>query len=99
MVEADLGAYQAAANPHDRHNSYYSLVMSFRKTMSGGVDPTNPLDRKFMDDIAGAINRREVAEKPYDEESVAYMNFLASWRGKLARTFSSRARSDWNQSP
>lgn len=23
------------------------------------IDPTNPLDRTFMDEIAGAINRRE----------------------------------------
>ena len=48
--------------------------------MSGGVDPTNPLDRKFMDDMAGAINRREIAEKPYDDELAAYQQFLNGWR-------------------
>jgi len=49
---------------------------------------------KFMDDIAGAINRREIAEKQYDEEAVVYQNFLHSWRGSVARTFSSQARAD-----
>src|SRR5436190_1214979 len=59
-----------------------------------GCDATNPLDRKFMDDAAGAMNRREVAQKQYDEELAAYQNYLNSWRGSVARLFSSQARSD-----
>ena len=47
-----------------------------------------------MDDVAGAINRREIAEKQYDEESAAYQQFLGSFRGTVAKVFSSRARAD-----
>ncbi len=64
------------------------LVASYRQTMSTSVDATNPLDRKFMDDTAGAINRREVAEEPFNEESSAYEAYLHSWRGRIARLFS-----------
>ena len=93
MVEAEVGAYEGAGSADDRHSYYDSLVASFRKA-SPAIDPTNPLERKFMDDIAGAINRREIAEKQYDEESTAYQKFLGSWQGKVARVFSSQARAD-----
>jgi hypothetical protein len=93
MVEAEVGAYEGAGSTDDRHSYYDSLVASFRKA-SPAIDPTNPLERKFMDDIAGAINRREIAEKQYDEEAAVYQNFLQSWRGKLAQMFSSQARAD-----
>jgi hypothetical protein len=52
------------------------------------------MDRKFMDDAAGAMNRREVAQKQYDEELAAYQHYLNSWRGSVARMFSSQARLD-----
>ncbi|MCP6725939.1 hypothetical protein NL526_28170, partial [Klebsiella pneumoniae] len=61
---------------------------------STSVDPTNPLDRKFMDDVAGAINRREIAEKSFDEEWAAYQEFLNGSLGRIARWFSSQARVD-----
>ena len=66
--------------------------------MASKIDPTNPLDRKFMDDIAGAINRRDVAQKQYDEESAAYQSHLTGVRGGLAKTFSPHARADANPS-
>ena len=43
-----------------------------------------------MDDIAGAINRREVAEKQYDVEWAAYREALGGFRGRIARMFSAR---------
>ena len=67
--------------------------------MSAAIDATNPLDRKFMDDTTGAINRRQVAEKPYDEESAAYQAYLASWRGQIARMISPVARADAKSLP
>jgi hypothetical protein len=47
-----------------------------------------------MDDAAGAINRRQVAEKPFDAEEAAYLAYLASWRGQIAQWFSPTARAD-----
>jgi hypothetical protein len=56
--------------------------------MSSQIDPTNPLDRKFMDDAAGAMNRREVAQKQYEEELAPYEAYMKTWRGKVAMAFS-----------
>ena len=95
-AKSTIATYRTADNPPARHAAYQELVASFRQTMSGAVDATNPLDRKFMDDTAGAINRREIAEKPFDEESAAHQAYLASWRGQIARWFSSTARADFN---
>ena len=71
-----LAAYRTADDLTARHAAYQQLVTSFRQTMSQTIDATNPLDRKFMDDTAGAINRREIAEKPYEEEFTAYQAYL-----------------------
>jgi hypothetical protein len=40
-----------------------------------------------MDEAAGAINRREVAKKQYDEESSIYQDFFNSWRGSISSRF------------
>lgn len=94
-VKTALAAYRTADDPTARHTAYQQLVTNFRQTMSQTIDATNPLDRKFMDDTAGAINRREIAEKPFDEEQAAYQAYLASWRGQIARVFSPAARADF----
>jgi hypothetical protein len=95
QVNESIAAYRAAGDLPARHAAYQQVVASFRQTMNGAADATNPLDRKFMDDTTGAINRREVAEQPYDDEMAAYRAYLGSWRGSLARVFSSTAQSDW----
>jgi hypothetical protein len=88
-VEAALKDYAAAWDLKPRHAAYDKLVVSFQQTMSGKIDPTNPLQRKFMDDVAGAINRREIAEKAFDVEWTAYQEFMNSRRGKVAGFFTS----------
>ena len=87
---------------HDRKSrmaNYDSLLASFRNTMPGKIDATNQLDRKFMDDAAGAMNRREVAQKQYDEEAAAYQSYINSWRGGVARMFSAKVRRDSGDVP
>jgi hypothetical protein len=94
-VRAAIEHYSSVANsPIDtkaRFEAYDAVIESYRKTMSASVDPTNPLDRKFMDNVAGAINRREVTEKQYDAEVAAYEQFANTWQGKIARVFSSHS--------
>ena len=87
-VRTAITAYRGAASPPARHEAYGKLVAEFRRTMSSKVDPTNPLDRQFMDEIAGAINRREIAQKSYDDELAPYEKFSNSTRGRIARWFS-----------
>ena len=93
-VKEAIGEHRTAASMHARHDAYDKVIRAFRQTMSDAVDPTNPLDRKFMDDIAGAINRRERAEQSYDQESAGYQSSLVGFRGRIARLLSSQARAD-----
>jgi hypothetical protein len=97
-VKAAIAAYQEGESPSLRREAYDKLVTSFRQTMSATVDPTDPLGRKFADEIAGAINRREVAQKQYDAEWAAYHDALSSFRGRVARLFFGQARADWEAS-
>lgn len=95
-VKSALADYRAARDVESRHAVYERLATSFQQTMSTTLDATNPLDRKFMDDTAGAINRRQVAEKSFDEELAARQAYLHSWRGTIARMISPAARADAN---
>jgi hypothetical protein len=93
-VTAAIASYRDAQDWPARHDAFEALAASFQKTMASKLNATNPLDRKFMDDVAGATNRRQVAEKPFDEEEAAYRSYLASWRGQIAQWFSATARAD-----
>jgi hypothetical protein len=87
-VAAALKDYSAAWELKPRHAAYDKLVATFQRTMSTNIDATNPANRKFMDDASGAINRRQVAEKLFDEEWRAYGEFMNSRRGRVASSFS-----------
>jgi len=93
-VRRAIDAYRAADTSPERHAAYDQLLADFRQTMNDTVDPTNTLDRKFMDDIAGAINRREIALAPYDVEMTAYQAYLGGTRGGVARWFSYQDRAE-----
>jgi hypothetical protein len=89
-VQAAIDRLKSAHGHDERVAAWDSLVAAFRKTPPEKIDPTNPLDRKFMDETAGAMNRRDVAQKPYDAERSAYDAYMNSWRGRIARIFSSQ---------
>jgi hypothetical protein len=93
-VKEAIDEHQVAASMHSRHDAYQKVVGAFQRTMSDDIDPTNPLDRKYMDDIAGAINRRERAEQSYDQEAAGYQKSLVGIRGRIARLLSPQARAD-----
>jgi hypothetical protein len=86
-VNAAISTLKSTHGRQARMQAFDALVASFQKTMSGKLDATNPLDRKFMDEAAGAINRRDVARKQYDEEASDNLDFLNSWRGSIAKKF------------
>jgi hypothetical protein len=87
-VDAALAKYSETWDIEPRHDAYDQLVAAFQKTMAGEVDADNPLNRKFMDDASGAINRRQVALKAFEAEWSAYQVFLNSGRGRVAQRFS-----------
>lgn len=86
-VTEAIDDYVAAWDLQTRHAAYDKLVAAYRNSMSDNFDPTNPGTRKFMDDANGAINRREVAEKQFNEEWRAYQEFMNSRRGRVASRF------------
>jgi hypothetical protein len=86
-VTTAIEDYAAAWDLKTRHSAYDKLVAAYQSTMAGKGDATNPASRKFMDDANGAINRREVAEKQFDEEWQAYQEFMNSRRGRVASSF------------
>jgi uncharacterized protein YPO0396 len=95
QVQAAIVAYRSAPPP-ERRAAYDNVVTAFRHSLQKDIDPTDPLARKFMDDVAGAMNRREVAEPAYEAELSAYHQYLASMRGAVARWFSAAARQGWS---
>jgi len=93
-VQSALALYRTAGDAATRRDAYAQLVSGVQKTMTPALDATNPLERKFMDEISGAINRRQIAEQQFDEESTAYNRFLGSFRGRVAGIFSDQSQHD-----
>jgi hypothetical protein len=89
-ANAAVAAYQSAPNPQARQERFELIFSAFQKSMSGSLDVTSPLDRKLSDEVIGAMNRRRVAMKAYDEEAKSYQDFLGSFRGRVASLFSSQ---------
>jgi hypothetical protein len=87
-VHAAVAKLRSAKGRGNRVDAYDLLVAILHNKVSTQMDPTNPLDRKFMDEAAGAMNRREVAQKQYEEESAANDVFMKTWRGRVALSFS-----------
>ena len=83
-----VAAYREAGDVEERHEAYSDLVAACRGTMVPGLDPTHPLDRKLMDDVAGAMNRREIAEATYAAELAGYRKFAGGICGRVAGRFS-----------
>jgi hypothetical protein len=95
-VTSAIAAYESVETPTNRRTAYDEVVAAFRRTMVENVDPTDPLARKFMDDTAGAINRRQVALDPYDVETAEYLKYLSTFRGHVARVLSRQAAADYS---
>jgi hypothetical protein len=89
-VQPSIEKVKSSHDRKERIAAYDSVMAVFRNSASAELDPNNILDRKFTDEAAGAMNRRDVAQKRYDEELAAYDAYMNSWRGKIARIFSSQ---------
>lgn len=93
-VRAAIEKFKAIHTRQERMAAYDELVVAFRNSASEKIDPNNQLDRKFLDEATGAINRRDVAQKQNTEEQAVYEAFMNSWRGKLAAFVSTGVRRD-----
>ncbi|MBX3412173.1 MAG: hypothetical protein KF708_05590 [Pirellulales bacterium] len=86
-VNAAIEQYRAAGGRKDRHAAYATLKSTTERSLNTSLDPTNPLARRVMDDVAGAINRRSLAEKPYGDAQGQYQAWQNSFRGRVAGNF------------
>lgn len=86
-VNAAIENYRAAQGRENRHAAYAALKATTERSLTTLLDPTNPLSRRVMDDVAGAINRRTVAEKPYADAVSDYQRWQNTFRGRVASNF------------
>ncbi len=94
-LQSALSAYnEAAGSMQNRHAAYRKLAAFALSSAGGKADPNDTLARTRMDNIAGAINRRDVAEKQYAVEAAEYQKFLGSFLGRVAQIFSPQARAN-----
>lgn len=98
-VQAAIEKVKSSHDRKERIAAYDSVVAAFRNSSSAELDPNNILDRKFTDEAAGAMNRRDVAQKQYDAERASYDAYMSSWRGRIAGTFSHTLPADSSMQP
>ncbi len=67
-----------------RHDAYRVLVDAVRKDVLPHLDVQDPSSRRLADGIAGALNRRDVAFRSYDERATTCRAIAATRRGRLA---------------
>ena len=77
-VKSAIQAYQAAKTPEERRGAYDGLVAATQQAIT-----SQPPIATTKDDIAGAINRRVVAERPFNEVKEEYDRWLKTTRGRL----------------
>ncbi len=83
LAEA-LATYRAAQGVAARRAAYESLWIA--ATAAGGATPAEPSTaaRRWLDDTAGAANRRTIADRHYQEELANFRALVQSLRGSLA---------------
>lgn len=86
-VTAALATYRAAQTRPERHAAYADLQATTERSLVTSLDATNPLSRRVMDEVAGAINRRTIAEKTYAAQQSQYQAWQQSFRGRVASVF------------
>lgn len=77
-VKSAIQAYQAAKTPEERRGAYDGLVAATQQAIT-----SQPPIATTKDDIAGAINRRVVVERPFNEVKEEYDRWRKTTRGRL----------------
>ena len=88
QLEVLLKEYRDARSRPIRREAYQKIVSLLQKVFLSAADPSNPLRRRMLDELMGAVNRREISERRYSEAIADYQRFVGSFRGKLALTVS-----------
>lgn len=86
-VKSAIQAYNAATTPEERRGAYDELVAATQQAIT-----SQPPITTTKDDIAGAINRRVVAERPFNEVKEEYDRWLKTPRGRLGEQILDKSR-------
>ena len=81
-IKAALQTYAEKNKPEERREAYDSLVAATQQVIQSS-DPAQHPPQTLKDDIAGAINRRAVAERPFREVESEYQSWLKTFRGRI----------------
>jgi hypothetical protein len=80
-----ISEYKQSPDRRTRHAAFEKLVAASQKQMFAEVDPTDPLKRRFADDFAGALNRRQIGKGFFDQAVAEYDALAQTTRGKAGR--------------
>lgn len=84
LVSAMEAYNQSTSDPLEkRRGAFEDLIAASSSALSRKGVPAAPLERRLADELAGALNRRAIAEKRYDEARGALRDMCASWRGTI----------------
>ncbi len=90
FASAELNAlaekYRGARTSEDKRRIFAELSAASQRLLLGGEDPSNPLKRRLYDEISGALNRRQFAERHLGEVIAKYNGQATSFGGQIART-------------
>ena len=81
-IKSALQMYAEKSSREDRREAYDSLVAVTQQALQSS-DPAQHPPQALKDDIAGAINRRAVAERPYREVESEYQAWGKTLRGRI----------------
>ncbi|MBX7166158.1 MAG: hypothetical protein K1X74_07395 [Pirellulales bacterium] len=86
-VVAALAAYRAAADSAERREAFAALAIATDKSLLATLDATNPAARRVIDEVHGAINRRNVVLKEIGGSLEEHARWSESFRSSVARMF------------
>jgi len=82
-----IAAYEACKRTDDisgRHLGFTNIIIDIGQQ---AFDVDHPIERRYADEYAGALNRRQVAMRHYTEAAIEYNQVTAGLRGSIARFF------------
>ena len=65
---AALKAYERAADIGSRHKVFQDVVSAAHRKLIPALSSVDTAQRKVLDDLLGAVNRRDIAYKMYSDE-------------------------------
>jgi hypothetical protein len=83
-VRAEARAWSEADGRSARHAAYDTFVDDVRSDVLANLDAEDPNARRLADGVAGALNRRDIAFRSYDDGMTACRMVAATRRGRVA---------------